>query len=284
MSRRHALARRVTALDDIAGIMTAMKSLALMEIHALGEFMASQRCLADGIAQAAADFLAWHPELRPPAEAGAELCVVVGTQQGFCGDINEHLLEHLQGSCDPVLACRWIVVGQRMASRLADDGRVALALPGATVADEVPAVLLSLTREIVRLLSSPELAGRGLSALHHDAEGKLRLHRLLPLRELPAPRPMSFPPELNLAPTEFLAGLMRHYLYATLNDVLYSALLDENLQRQAHMERALRRLDERRTRLKLAANRQRQADITEEIELLLLASEAQQTCELTGTA
>lgn len=289
MSRRHALARRVAALDDIAGIMTAMKSLALMEIHALGEFMASQRCLADGIAQAAADFLAWHPELRPPAEAGAELCVVVGTQQGFCGDINEHLLEHLHGSCDQALACRWIVVGQRMASRLADDGRVALALPGATVADEVPAVLLNLTREIVRLLASPELAApglvkRGLSALHHDAEGKLRLHRLLPLRELPAPRSMSFPPELNLSPTEFLAGLTRHYLYAALNDVLYSALLAENLQRQAHMERALRRLDERRTQLKRATNRQRQADITEEIEILLLAGEAQQTGELAGIA
>lgn len=275
MSRRHALARRVAALDDIAGIMTAMKSLALMEIHALGEFMTSQRRLADGIAQAAADFLAWHPELRPPAEAGTELCVVLGTQQGFCGDINEHLLEHLQGSCDPALACRWIVVGQRMASRLEDDGRMALALPGATVADEVPAVLLNLTYEIVRLLATPDLTGRGLSALHHDAAGTLRLHRLLPLRELPMPRQTSHSPELNLTPTDFLAGLTRHYLYATLNNVLYSALLAENLQRQAHMERALRRLDERRDQLRLATNRQRQADITEEIELLLLASEAQ---------
>ncbi len=275
MSRRHALARRVAALDDIAGIMTAMKSLALMEIHALGEFMASQRRLADGIAQAAADFLVWHPELKPTTEAGAELCVVVGTQQGFCGDINDRLLERLQSPCDPEIACRRIVVGQRLDARLTDDQRVALALPGATVADEVPAVLLNLTREIVRLLATPDLTGRGLSVLHHDAEGGLRLHRLLPLRELPAPRQTNYAPQLNLLPMDFLAGLTQHYLYASLNNVLYSALLAENLQRQAHMERALRRLDERRNQLSLAANRQRQADITEEIELLLLASEAQ---------
>lgn len=273
MSRRHTLARRLTALDDIAGIMAAMKGLALMEIHVLGEFMTSQRRLAEGIAHAAADFLAWHPELKPPAEAGAELCVVVGTQQGFCGDINDALTTRLHDSCDPDLACRWIVVGQRLASRLANDPRMTLALSGATVADEVPAVLLILTREILRLLSSPELAGRGLSALHHDAEGRLSLHRLLPLRELPAPRPMAFPAELNLTPPDFLAGLTRHYLYAVLNNVLYGALLAENLQRQAHMERALRRLDERRKHIRLAANRQRQADITEEIEILLLAGE-----------
>lgn len=275
MSRRHALAHRLASLNDIAGIMTAMKSLALMEIHALGEFMTSQQRLADGIAQAAADFLAWHPELKPAAEAGAELCVVVGTQQGFCGDINESLLERLQNSCEPEVTCRWIVVGQRLASRLADDPRVALAIPGATVADEVPAVLLSLSREIVRLLASPDLAGRGLSALHHDAAGRLHLHRLLPLRELPAPRQTVYAPELGLPPTDFLAALTGHYLYAALNNVLYSALLAENLQRQAHMERALRRLDEHRNQLRQAANRQRQADITEEIEILLLASEAQ---------
>lgn len=276
MSRRHTLARRLTSLGEIAGILSAMKSLALMEIHLLGEFMTSQRQLTAGMQAAAADLLAWHPDLRPPVEAAPELCVVIGSQQGFCGDINDALLDHMAQHCTPTLTGRWIVVGQRLSTRLEGDPRMLLALPGATVADEVPAVLLKLTREIVRLMASSDLAGRGLSALHHDAEdGAIRLRRLLPLRDLPAPRPAAFAPDLNLPPTEVLRGLMQHYLHAILNEVLYGALLAENRQRQAHMERALRRLDERRARLRLAANRQRQADITEEIELLLLAGEVQ---------
>lgn|GEM_PF-6216302 len=52
---------------------------------------ASRRRLADGIAQAAADFLIWHPELKLPTVGGAELCAVIGTQQGFCGDITEEI-------------------------------------------------------------------------------------------------------------------------------------------------------------------------------------------------
>ncbi|WP_126444996.1 F0F1 ATP synthase subunit gamma [Sulfuricystis multivorans] len=276
MSRRHVLAHRIMALDEIASILSAMKSLALMEIHLLGEFMTSQRQLTAGIERAAADLLAWHPALRPPAEAAPELCVVIGSQQGFCGDTNDALLDYLAQRGIPALTGRWIVVGQRLSARLENDPRMLLALPGATVADEVPAVLQRLTREIVRLMASPDLAGRGLSALHHDPEdGAIRLRRLLPLRDLPAPRAAAFAPDLNLPPADVLRGLMQHYLHAILNEVLYGALLAENRQREMHMERALRRLDERRARLRLAANRQRQSDITEEIELLLLAGEMQ---------
>lgn len=70
-------------------------------------------------------------------------------------------------------------------------------------------------------------------------------------------------------------GVLYFTFFTLLLLYCYSALLAENLQRQAHMERALRRLDERRDQLKRTANRQRQADVTEEIEILLLAGEAQ---------
>ena len=57
-------------------------------------------------------------------------------------------------------------------------------------------------------------------------------------------------------PTDFLAGLTSHYLYASLNNVLYSTLLAGNLQRQA--------------------------DITEKVKILLLAGEAQLSDQTTG--
>lgn len=276
MSRRRELSRRLAALTDIAGILSAMKSLALMETRILGEFMSSQRRMAAGIEATAADFLAWHPEFAAASEAQHELCVLIGSEQGFCGDFNEAVAARagaLYGGLGA--SVRWVIIGRRLSAGLGDDPRAALSLSGATVADEVPAVLLELTRELSRLLATEAMAGCSLSALYHDdAGGEIRLRRLLPLRDLPAPaEPRPCAAELNLSPTEFLAGLTRHALHASLNEALYSSLMAENHQRQAHMDHALQRLDEDTAGLRQACNAQRQEEITEEIEIILLSAD-----------
>ena len=83
----------------------------------------------------------------------------------------------------------------------------------------------------------------------------------------------AYPADLNLPPEVFLRGLTGHYLYAALNAVLYSSLMAENRQRQVHMDRALQRLDEDSARLQLTYNIQRQEEITEEIEVILLSAD-----------
>lgn len=276
MSRRRELARRMEALADIAGIMSAMKGLALMETRILMEFLGSQRRMVAGIETAAADFLAWHGgPAAAPAAGGVELVVLAGSEQGFCGDFNEALLAaagRLFGH-EPV---RRVLVGQRLAARSGERTDVDLVLPGAIVADEVPAVLLRLTRELGTLLAREEPAARGLSVLYHcDDTREIRLRRLLPLGALPRDGNggRSHAAELNLAPDVFLSALTRHYLQAVLNEVLYSSLMAENRKRQAHMDRALQRLDEEQERLRLAYNTRRQEEITEEIEVILLSAE-----------
>jgi len=149
------------------------------------------------------------------------------------------------------------------------------ALPGASVADELASVLLRLTRELNGMLADDQMQGWGVSALYHcHATGQIRRRRLLPLRDLPPPaKPSAFAPDLNLTPEAFLSGLTGHYLYAALNEVLYSSLMAENQQRHAHMDSALNKLDEDCAQLRLAYNAQRQEDITEEIEVLLLSAD-----------
>lgn len=277
MSHRRELARRLAALSDIADILSAMKNLALMETLLLRDFLNSQRLMVGGIEGAAADFLAWHGELIPaPTEQQRQgLCVLVGSEQGFCGDFNERIAARIQTTEANEVPARWVVVGQRLAAKLDDDPRTALQLPGATVADEVPSVLLRLTRELNRLLATEDPEGDGLCVLYQDdVNGELRLRHLLPLHHLPpAARPHPYAPALNLPPPELLAGLTRHYLYAALNEVLYSALMAENRQRQAHMDRALQRLEDDTGRLRRAFNAQRQEEITEEIEIILLSAQ-----------
>ena len=263
MSRRREFARRLEALTEIAGIMSAMKALALMETRILREFLDSQQRMLASIEAAAADFLAGHPEFAAAPEPGPELCVLLGSEQGFWGDYNEVLLR-----ASPSGTHR-IVVGQRLAARLNEQS---VQLTGASVADEVPAVLQALSTQLRQWLSGHP--GAGLSVLYHcEASGGLRLRRLLPLGDLPAPEPAPWPAELNQAPADFFAALSGHYLYAALNAVLYSALMAENRQRLAHMENALHKLDEDRLRLQRQANAQRQEDITEEIEIIQLSAE-----------
>lgn len=283
MSRRRELARRLDALADIAGIMSAMKGLALMEIRILSDFMASQQRMVAGIESAAADFLAAHREFASEPVARREFCVLVGSEQGFCGDFNETLLARMKAiRSEREAPVRWLVVGRRLASRLGEHDGVDLALPGAIVANEVPVVLLRLTRELIHFPAQVERTGYGLSVLYHcDATGDIRLRSLLPLRDRPAPGPPpAYPAELNLQPEAFLRGLTRHYLYAALNEVLYSSLMVENRQRQTHMDRALQRLNEDSARLQLIYNTRRQEEITEEIEVILLSADMLSEAEI----
>ncbi len=276
MSHRRELSRRLASLTDIGGILSAMKSLALLETRVLGERLETQRRMVAGIEAAAADLLACWPELTPLPSDCCELCVVVGSEQGFCGDFNEALLEAVGTLCpDAAPDGRLIAVGQRLAAKLDGTMQRALSLPGATVADEVPAVLLRLTQAIGDLLATGDLAARGLSAIYHGhASAGIRRRRLLPLRDLPPPaRRAPYPPDLNLPPAQLLAGLSQQYLYAVLNEVVYSSLLAENRQRLTHMERALDRLEDETTHLRLACNAERQEEIIEEIEVILLSFE-----------
>ena len=274
MSRRRELSRRLGALEDISGIMSAMRGLALMETHILQAFLQTQQKMVASIEAAAADFLAWHPELQPVAEPASEICILVGSEQGFCGDFNEALLHYVAAHChDKAAPGHFLTLGHRLASRLDGEASAALMqLPGASVADEVPTVLLRLTRELNRLLAAGETVGCGLTVLYHcDATGDIRLHHLLPLRDLPAPVTRPYPPEINLPAEDLLTAVTGHYLYAALNEVLYSSLMAESRQRHAHMDRALKKLDEDSEHLQQAYNAQRQEDITEEIEVILLS-------------
>lgn len=275
MSRRHELAHHLGALDDIAGVMSAMRALALMETHTLQEFLHAQRRMVRGIEDALAEFLAWHPDPAAAAPPAREICIVVGSEQGFCGDFNETLLRARDTLCAKRAAPpAWLAIGQRLGSRLEDAGEALLALPGASVADEVPRVLARLTRELGALQNAPEWAGCALSALHHcDASGAVRLRELLPVHNLPAAPRRAFAPLLHVEAHELRPALAAQYLHAALNEVLFSSLMAENRQRHLHMDQALKKLDEDRARLRLAWNAQRQEDITEEIEVILLSTQ-----------
>jgi F0F1-type ATP synthase, gamma subunit len=280
MSHRRKISKRLEALSDIAGIMSAMKGLALMEIRILKDFLICQQQMVTSIEHTATEFFTAYPELICTTQTKQNICIIVGSEQGFCGDFNETLLTEM-GKLFPTQAASTslIIVGRRLAGRMNDDPSAKLTMPGAVVADEIPTVLLHLTQQLSQLVSQERVADCGFSVLYHcDAANTIRWRHLLPLRNAASITSNSgYSPDLTIPPNEFLIKLMDHYLYAVLNEVLYSSLMAENNQRQEHMDRALQRLDEDQTKLQLTYNIQRQEDITEEIETILLSIDMPET-------
>ena len=272
MSGRGEIEQRFQRLREISGIMTAMKSLSLVETRKLARFIGHQQRMLANIEAAAADFLHFFPA-EIAAKTEGTILLMVGSERGFCGNFDERILAALQELPPSEPAPRLLVVGRRLGAKLDAHPNVIASLDGPTVTEDVPAVLDRLMDAVYA--ARQRLAGEGvaLSALVHDAEGEPRLKRLLPLSP-PEPPRFGHPPCLQLAPAQFFHQLMDHYLLAAMYGLLYGSLAAENRRRLEHMEHALHRLDETIARLAIRRNALRQEEIVEEIEVILSSEQA----------
>lgn len=256
MSSLAALSRRLARLGEISSVMAAMKNLALVESRKLARCAEAQQRMQANIEAALADFLAFHPQ--PGVVSGPSLLVVIGSERGFCGNFNARLRAAVPGENREE---RPILVGQRLAARWPEGTEPPLVVAGATVTEEIPAVL-------ARLLAAIQSAAGGrIAILAHDG-GEITLTPVLPLPPPAAPC-WRQPPRLQLPPAELFAALLDQYLPAVLERALSASLAAENRQRLTHMENALDRLDETLAALTLKKNALRQEQIVEEIEVML---------------
>ena len=267
MSSLAELSRRLGRLKEISSIMTAMKSLSLVETHKLARFISYQRQMLTNIESAAADFLNFFP-LPNAIGKTQSIVLLIGSERGFCGNFNERVLAALASLPASTTPHRLVAVGHRLATKLEAHSDVAFNVDGPTVTEDVPAVLGRIM-DALHAESQQYIASNvALHGLAHDADGELRLKQLLPLPTLSSRR-FTQAPHLNLAPTEFLTELLDQYLLAALHGLMYESLSAENRQRLAHMENALARLDETLAGLALKRNALRQEKIVEEIEVML---------------
>jgi F-type H+-transporting ATPase subunit gamma len=280
MSKRAQIQRHLRALNEIGGIMGAMKNISLMETHKLARFLAHQHRVLAGIEATAADFLGHHPEIGySTARAASGVTVAIGSQRGFCGDFNESVVDAINQHRRQVAKQPHglLVVGRRLASRLGKDQRVTASFDGPSVAEEVQPVLHRLMTALSELQAQEgrtELLGITVIA-HHEGDNQLAIRSILPV---PNPGRFSsrfaYPPLLHLAAPMFFSELARHYLWAQMHDEFYSSLMAENRRRLQHMEGAIQRMAEKAGEMQRKYNMLRQEEITEEIEVIMLSNEA----------
>lgn len=279
MSKRREVRERLTALDEIDGIMVAMKNLALLQTRRLATFLVTQSRAVAGIEAAAEDFLSFHPDAIAHIDDMRQLLIIIGSERGFCGDFNEALLGPLNDATNQE-GTLIVAVGHRLEGKLQADTRVAAFIEGPSVAEEVQAVLARLAKVLRELQQQRPEEVMQISALYHDENGEVRLRQLLPLTRLKTKltglktkSAYPYPPLLNLEPSQFLSQLTEQYLYAALHEVFYASLMAENRKRLEHMDSAIRRLEKDVAGLRLRYNALRQEEIIEEIEIIILSAE-----------
>ena len=271
MGRRHPLEQRLRSLAEIRDIMGAMQNLALIETRKLARVLQTEQRMLASIREAAGDFRRAYAVTGPSIAAGRDVCLLVGSERGFCGDFNDAVLRELK-ALPPEVAL--IVTGSKLSARLQGEARIIEHLPGAAALEDVPTVLLGVMHTLDRwhAAQAPEIPMR-LSALHHVDEG-IAHSALDPFADaVPAASAASDAPLLTLAPQDFAGQLVDHYVFAALHDIFYRSLAAENQRRMQHMDAAVRRLDQKVAQLSRRGRSLRQEEITEEIEVILLSGD-----------
>jgi len=272
MSLSRELQLRITQLKEIRSILNSMKILAFMETHKLQRFKTMQGQAVANIERVALDFLDFYPGLATAEGNVAQVCILLGSERGFCGDFNESLIKAVAGQAYTGI----IAIGSRLCNRLPGIATEVIAtLEGANAAEEVPTVISRLI-DAISALHGKSAPAFELTVVYHDnASNQISRRQVFP--PFAQPNQITFhyghPPLLNLEPGEFFADLIDHYLFAVLHEIFYISLLAENTSRQQHLEGAVNHLDDETVRLQKKSQIYRQEEITEEIEVILLNTE-----------
>jgi F-type H+-transporting ATPase subunit gamma len=172
---------------------------------------------------------------------------------------------------DEIPACGLIVVGQKLNDLLEHDPRPVERIVGAGISEEISGVMDQLVDRVSQW-QLPHL--RRVTCLYHAQNGPVVQALLPPFQQMETGVAGNrLPPVLNLSPSDFLAELTDHYLFAALHAMLFASLMAENRRRVDHLDHALNYLNGRIDLLAQKYNQLRQEEIIEEIEVLQLYAE-----------
>ncbi len=260
MSKSNELQLHIHQLEEIRSILNAMKNLALMAVHKFTQLQSFQTQVVTHIEESSAVFFAAYPHFIMDSNH-EPVYLIFGSERGFCGDFNEHLLDSLKNQpCGGIIA-----VGNRLIASVENDNyNVIASLNGINVVEEV----LPLLEQLMIQIKTFAYDGKLIAVYHDLTSNEVKQRQILPL-SLPV-NTKEATPFLNLSPDLFFSKILEQYLVAVLYEVIYLSSLSENRLRLQHLEGAVQHLDEQTQKLHRKSQIFRQEEITEEIEVILL--------------
>ncbi len=282
MTKRTKLKEHVHTLEEIGHIMTAMKNLSFIELGKITQCLSMQDNVIKTIREVSHDFLSFYP--MPPMnqqENPPLVSILIGSERGFCGSFNDNVLHQLDAhneqhsEWEPAL----VLVGHKLALKMANDSRVMATIDGPNAIEEIPAVISNVLHTLERALLQRNKTWHSWQwtvLFNEEEHNQIQVKTWQPFKELdisPAP-PFSVPPVLNGSKDQFFADLVEHYLLAMCYAIFYQSFFAENHQRLFHLNQALDRLENKKNALNHRLNLLRQEEITEEIQNILQSAEA----------
>ena len=267
MNKISSLKARLHTLGDIQSILGAMKNLAVIEMNRVSKLMDTQKRALATLTAALADFEEFYPGGVAPSKTDAPVfCLLIGSERGFCGPFNERVIEAFHEVEKTYKPIQVAVMGRKLASKLEGRTPVDLTLDGPNSADEIQKLIDNLSLKLL-----PYANHRWLF-IHNNGDPQTKEMASFPLEiRHRLSREYSSPPIFNMTPEELYPQLLEQYLLAVLQNALSVSFFSENRERLHHMEGALHHLEKDNADLTLALNTHRQEEITDEIEILMLA-------------
>lgn len=261
------LRERLALLAELGQIVAAMKNLAYVELRRVARLQEAQAGAQAAMAQA----LDLAGLLAGKEQATAEIWLAIGSENGFCGGFNEQLAEAALDLARQQPRASWLIAGNRLQQLLVESLPEANSLPGAGTSEELAECLEAWTAQLSELLTAASDKAKPLPKVgflfHRQLPGQEPEIAQLPL--LPALIPGEAKAQLLLPQAELHTRLLLDQLRIQLLGAGLNSLLQENRARLAQMQRAQDHLDEAEQNLQQRYFRERQADITAELQTLM---------------
>ncbi|HEX4938443.1 MAG TPA: F0F1 ATP synthase subunit gamma [Candidatus Kapabacteria bacterium] len=254
------LRRRALLLDELHQIVTAMRNMSVAALQRLGKAAEVEQEALRLLTQALADM----NTVLPPV-SGAGICLVIGSERGFCGGFNSRIAEFSKRHAAEHPGLHFYAAGSRLVPLLENEWPQLNVLNGCADMEDASSTVSGWLSAVL----PSEHNWPPLTLIYHD-DGGVKARSLLPLPPLPkpghGPAPLRY---LDAAP--LMAGFVSEWLRLSLLNTLTTSLTTEHHWRLNQMQRADRYLEEAGIKLRGRMQRQRQNEITVELENLMSA-------------
>lgn len=265
---RNELEARIASMNDLSGVLAAMRALAVIRMQEARQALAGIRryaqIVAHGLGQAS--LLLGNPAIFQRGEPG-RILVAFLAEHGFVGGFNQRLLDELDAARRPgdIL----FLVGAHGTAQALER-----AMPPAwniAMATRVPGALetaRTVAAELYRRVAAGDAGHILLVHGQYQPSGLPRTLRrsVLPLELEPfRAAPNALAPLHHLPPALLLERFATAYIFAQLAEAAIEALASENAARFFAMEAAHDNVAGKLAQLRQQARQERQEDITSEL-------------------
>lgn len=263
------LKARVATLSELGDIVVAMRALAASGLQDGRQAIDAVDHYATLVEKSIADVVEMLDAggLVQDEDEGAEVLCIIGSQQGFVGDLNRVLIKVAEGQSPD----RLVLVGARLeVEALEQQLTCAGLLPMVTHVSEVPALARRISEQLgnwrrIRLVMAQQDKGETATIFSRQ---------VLPIALPPPSGRGGLPPLHQLSVRDLLFELAGEYLFAEISRALIEAMIEENQIRLHVLSAADENIRHKLDDLKRQTQLLRQETITSELLDVVTGAEA----------